>query len=123
MRILAKTHYNMSDDIQSGLHSAITEILEGIVLSVILGIIPAIPNVPSYYVGIIQWIEVFYLVAGILVILAMESWKFWYLVGWLFGMMIMSTAGLIESWLFIIYVIVGIPVLIIKALRKVSSFV
>lgn len=113
----------MSDDIQSGLHSAITEILEGIVLSVILGIIPAIPNVPSYYVGIIQWIEVFYLVAGILVILAMESWKFWYLVGWLFGMMIMSTAGLIESWLFIIYVIVGIPVLIIKALRKVSSFV
>lgn len=112
----------MSDDLQTGLNNAITEILEGIVLSAILGIIPAIPNVPSYYVGIIQLIEVLYLVAGILIILAMESWKFWYLVGWLFGMMIMSTAGLIEPWLFIFYVAVGIPVLIIKAFRKVSSY-
>jgi len=107
----------MSDDIQSGLRDAVMGILEEIRVSSVLGIIPLIPNVPSYYVGIIQLIEVVYLVGGILVILAMESWGFWYLLGWLFGMWIMSTAGLVESWLFTLYV-VGAVVLLVKILKK-----
>jgi len=111
----------MSDDIQSGFGGAVTEILEGIILSAVLGVISKLPLVPSHYVGIIQLIEAVYLVGGILVILAMESWRFWYLIGWLFGMWIMSTAGLIESWLFTVYVVVGVPTLIIKALQKARS--
>jgi hypothetical protein len=111
----------MSDDIQSGIRDAIIGILEGIIVSSVLGIIPLIPNIPSYYVGIIELIQVIYLIAGILVILKMESWKFWYLVGWLIGMWIMSTAGLIQSWLFIVYAVVGVPTLITKALQKARS--
>jgi len=90
-------------------------------LSAVLGIIPQLQLVPSYYVGIIQLIEAVYLVGGILVILAMESWGFWYLIGWLFGMWIMSTAGLVESWLFIVYAVVGVPALIGKTLQKARS--
>jgi hypothetical protein len=108
----------MSDDIQSGFRDALIEILEGIIVSAVLGIIPLIPNVPSYYVGMIQLIQALYLIVGILVILKMKSWKFWYLIGWLIGMWIMSTAGLIESWLFIVYAVVGVPTLITKALQK-----
>jgi len=108
----------MSDDIQSGFRDAVIGILEGIIVSAVLGIIPKIPLVPSYYVGIIQLIEAVYLVAGILVILAMESWGFWYLLGWLFGMWIMSSTGLVESWLLTLYAIVGAVVLLVKILKK-----
>jgi len=111
----------MSDGIQSGFRNAVIGILEGIILSAVLGIIPQLQLVPSYYVGIIQLIEAVYLVGGILVILAMESWGFWYLIGWLFGMWIMSTAGLVESWLFIVYAVVGVPALIGKTLQKARS--
>jgi len=111
----------MSDDIQDGIRDAIVGILEGIIVSTVLGIIPLFPNVPSYYVGIIQLFQALYLIAGILVILKMESWKFWYLVGWLIGMWIMSSTGLVESWLFVLYLVVAVPTLIIKALRKAES--
>jgi len=111
----------MSDDIERGLVNAIREVLEGIILSAVLGIIPKLPLMPSYYAGIFQLIQAVYLIVGILVILKMESWGFWYLAGWLFGMWIMSTAGLIESWLFIIYAVVGVLVLFEKALQKIGS--
>jgi len=108
----------MSDDTRSGFRNAVIGVLEGIILSAVLGIIPQIPHVPSYYVGIIQLIQAVYLIAGILVILAMESWGFWYLIGWLFGMWIMHSAGLVETWLFTIYAIVGVLVLVVKVLQK-----
>ena len=108
----------MSNDLQNGLRDAIIDVLEGIIVSAVLGIIPLIPNVPSYYVGIIQLFEVVYLVGGILVILAMERWKLGYLLGWLLGMWIMSSTGLVESWLFMLYVVVGAVVLFVKVLRK-----
>lgn len=111
----------MSDGIESGFRDAIVGILEGIIVSAVLGIIPLIPSVPSYYLGLVQLIEALLLIGGIVVILAMESWGFWYLLGWLFGMWIMSSAGLIESWLFILYVIVGVIVLITKAVQKAKS--
>jgi hypothetical protein len=111
----------MSYDPQSGLRDAIQDVLEGIIVSAVLGIIPLIPNVPSYYVGIIQLFEAMYLIGGILVILAMERWKFGYLLGWLLGMWIMSSTGFVESWLFTLYIIVGVVVLILKVLRKLGS--
>jgi hypothetical protein len=49
----------MSYDPESGLRDAIQDVLEGIIVSAVLGIIPLIPNVPSYYVGIIQLLEAY----------------------------------------------------------------
>jgi hypothetical protein len=111
----------MLDGPESGFRDAVIGVLEGIIVSTVLGIIPQIPNIPSYYVGIIQLFEAIYLIGGILVILAMESWGFWYLSGWLLGMWIMSGTGLVESWLFALYFIVGAPTLAIKVLQKLRS--
>ena len=107
----------MSDDISSGFSNAIAEVVVGIILSAILGVIPALP-VSSYYVGIFQLLEVISLVGGIVLIFAMESWGFGFLIGWLFGTWIMSSAGLVESWLFTLYAVVGLIVLIGKILQK-----
>jgi hypothetical protein len=108
----------MSDDIQSGFGSAVVEVLEGIILSAVIGIIPKLPIVPSHYVVIFQLVEVLFFVGSILVVLAMESWGFWYLLGWLFGMWIMSSTGFVESWLFILYVLIGAVVLLVKIFKK-----
>jgi len=108
----------MSDGVRSGFRDAVEGVLAGIILSAILGVIPKLPSVPSYYVGIFQLIEVANLVGSIALVFGMESWGAWYLIGWMFGMWIMSSAGLVESWLFTIYVIVGVLVLIGKILQK-----
>jgi hypothetical protein len=108
----------MPNDVGSGFGDAVVGIFEGIIVSALLGIIPLIPNVPSYYVGMIQLFQAVYLIGSILVILAMKSWGFWYLLGWLFGMWIMSVGGLVESWLFTLYVIVGILTMVMKVLQK-----
>jgi len=112
----------MSDDIGGGFREAIEGVIGGIIVSAILGVIPTLPFVPSYYVGIFQLLEVISLVGGILLIFAMESWGFGYLIGWLFGMWIMSSAGLVESWLFTLYAVVGAVVFIGKILQKVEGF-
>lgn len=51
----------------------------------------------------------------------MHAWGLRYLSGWLFGMWAMSTVNLVESWLFIVYAVVGVPVLILKVAQKVRS--
>lgn len=108
----------MSDGIGKGFKEAIAEVVAGFVLSVVLGIIPTLPNIPSYYVGLFQLLEIAIFVGSILAILKLESWGFWYLGGWLFGMWIMSISGLIENWLFILYLVVGGVVLVIKLIKK-----
>lgn len=108
----------MSDDIGNGFREAIEGVVGGIIVSTVLGVIPTLPSVPSYYVGIFQLFEVAGLVGGILLIFSMESWGFGYLLGWLFGMWIMSSAGLVEPWLFTLYAVVGAVVFIGKILQK-----
>ena len=112
----------MSDDARSGFRDAVEGVLAGIILSAFLGVIPTIPSVPSYWVGIIQLIEVVNLVGSILLVFAMESWGAWYLAGWLFGTWIMSSAGLVESWLLTIYAIGGVLALVGKVLQKVRGW-
>jgi hypothetical protein len=113
----------MSDYARSGFRDAIEGVVAGIILSTILGVIPKLPSVPSYYVGIFQLIEVVNLLGSILLVFAMESWGAWYLIGWICGMWIMSSAGLVESWLFTIYAIVGVLVLIGKVLQKAKDWI
>lgn len=108
----------MSESIESGLRGAVLGALGGFILSTLLGVIPTLSFVPSYYVGIFQLFEVVSLVGGILLIFAMESWGFGYLLGWLVGMWVMSLSGLVEPWLFTLYAIVGAVVLVMKIVQK-----
>ena len=111
----------MSDSIEEGFKEAIVGVVGGIVLSVFLRIIPTLPDIPSYYVGLFQLLEIVIFVGSILVILKFESWGFWYLGGWLFGMWIMSISGLIENWLLILYLVVGGVVLVTKLMKKLGK--
>jgi len=108
----------MSDDIGKGFREAIEGTVGGIIVSALLRVIPTLPSVPSYYVGIFKLFEVMSLIGGILLIFAIESLGFGYLLGWLFGIWIMSSAGLVESWLFTLYAVVGAVVIIGKILQK-----
>lgn len=108
----------MSYDTESRLRDAIVDVLEGIIVSAVLGIFTLITNVPSNYVAIFQLLEIMFLIGGMLVILVMEKWKLGYLLGWLIGMSIMSSLGLIESWLFILYAVVGLLTLFLNVLLK-----
>lgn len=75
----------MSDSIEKGFKEAVAGVLVGIILSTVLGIIPTLPNIPAYYVGLFQLIPIINLIGSIVVVTAFESWGFWYLIGWLFG--------------------------------------
>jgi hypothetical protein len=112
----------MSEGIESGFREAIIGVLIGIILSIVLDVIPTLSFVPSSYVGMFQLFKVVSLLGGLLLIFAMESWGLGYLLGWLFGMWIMSSAGLVESWLFTLYAVVGAVVIVRKILQKVKDF-
>ena len=88
----------MLEEAQKGFRDAVREILEGIIVSALVGVLGQIPFLPSDYMGMIQLFEAVYLMAGILVVLVMESWGFCYLLGWLLGMSIMSIINLVEHW-------------------------
>jgi hypothetical protein len=110
----------MSDDIGKGFKEAFEGVVGGIIISTLWAIIPTLPFVPSYYVGIFQLLQVVSLVGGIFLIFAMESWGLGYLLGWLLGMWALSSVGLVESWLFTLYAVVGAVVIIGKIFQKIE---
>jgi hypothetical protein len=111
----------MSYKLEEGFRTAIENVVSGIVIgaliSAFLPILKTFSFVPSYYISLFQLIEVANLVGSILIVFAMEKWGFFYLLGWLLGMWIMSYSGLIEMWLLVLYGIVGSVVLVIKILK------
>lgn len=111
----------MSDSVEKGLREAVAGIVTGIILQTILGIIPTIPDIPAYYVGLFQLMPIINLVGSIVIVAAFESWGSWYLVGWLFGTGIMAIGGFVESWLLTLYLAVGVVVLVLKLLKKSKS--
>ena len=108
----------MPKDAESGFSNAIKAAIGGVILSFLSGVIPKLPFVPLVYADIFKLIEVLNLVGGIVLIYSFESWGAGYLIGWLVGTGVMSSVGLVESWLFQIYTLVGVIVLIDKVFRK-----
>jgi hypothetical protein len=111
----------MFDSVEEGLE-AMTGILAGIILQAVLGVIPGLPNIPAYMRAraALQLIPIINLVGSIVIVAAFDSWGLWYLIGWLFGTGIMAIAGLIESWLLTLYLVVGAIALVLKILKKPS---
>jgi len=112
----------MSKSFESGIREAVLGGFGGFILNVVLDIIPTLPSIPSYYVGIVQLLKAVLLIGGIPLIFAMESWGLGYLLGWLVGMWMMSTVGLVESWMFTLYAVVGIVVVLGKIVEKVEKY-
>lgn len=108
----------MSAEIEEGLKGAIIGVISGIIISVFLMAIKSSELISPHYIALF---EVVNLVGSIVLIAHMESWGIGYLIGWLFGMGIMSYSGLVESWLVILYFIVGVLILIQKILQKIKE--
>lgn len=99
---------------EHGLARAITEILGGFITSTIL----------SAFVssGILDpsSLLLFHLLNAILIVSLLLKMKYWgtsYLLGWLFGLLLMSQTGLVGTSEFLIYGTVPIIYIIIRSLR------
>lgn len=111
-------------NVEEGFGDAFQDTVEGIgagaLISATLGIMKTLPDVPSYYPLMFQLIEVAMLIGSIFAVFQIKSWRFTYLLGWLIGMWILYYVNLVEPWLFILYAAVGIPVLVIRVLKKIG---
>jgi len=85
-----------------GFSRAITEIVTGIVLAVVLEAFVTSGLIPYSYVLLFHLLNV---VSTIAFIFAIPYWATSYIIGWLIGLTIMSRSGLIGALDFIIYLI------------------
>lgn len=111
----------MAAEFREGFKGAIIGVICGVIISAFLFVIKSSALVPPSYMGLFSLFEIVSLVGGIILITQMESWGIGYLIGWLFGMWIMSYSGLVENWLVVLYFVVGGLVLIGKILQKIKE--
>jgi len=97
---------------ESGLKRAIAEVITGIITLVIIETV-----LNSYKVG---WLMIIVnIISIILIIFLIDKIPFWsltYLLGWLFGLALLSS--LLSLWEIILYFVIGVPLLIIKFKNK-----
>jgi len=102
-------------NLESGFKRAITEVVTGVIVVVI---IDAVVN--FYKVG---WITILFNVLSIiLIIFLIDKIKYWsigYLIGWLFGLALISS--LLTPWEIGLYFAIGIPLLIFKFKNKIED--
>ena len=108
----------MSGGFEKGLREALLEVITGFVASAILLAFINSGFIPDYYMDLFYLVN---LVGTILGIVSMPYLGTSYLFGWLFGMWIMSYSGLIENWVIVLYLVVGLTVLFLKLLKKIEE--
>ena len=86
---------------------------------ILLGIKASIGPTYASYVSIF---ELFNLLGSITIMTKFKYWASGYLIGYLFAITILSYIGLAESWLVVLYAIVGIPIIILRFFGKVADF-
>ncbi len=93
---------------ESGFQRVITEVVGGIITIVL---IEAVLN--FYKVG---WLMILVnIISIILIIFLMDKITYWsitYLLGWFFGLAVLSS--LLSPWEIILYIIIGVPLLYLK---------
>jgi hypothetical protein len=113
---------SLIEKFEEGARDAFWDTVQGIVvggfINVALEIMKTTPYVPSYYTSLLQLLQVVILIGSIFAVFQIESWRFMYLLGWLIAMWFLYSVNLVESWLFILYAVVGIPVLLIRILKQ-----
>jgi hypothetical protein len=110
------------DSLIEGAREAFWDTVEGIavggIMNALLEAMKTTPYVPSYYPSLLQLLQVVILIGSIFAVFEIESWRFLYLLGWLIAMWFLYSVNLVEPWLFILYTVVGIPVLLIRVFQK-----
>lgn len=111
----------MSNEVKEGFKEAIMGVIGGIIISALLTAIKSSALLPPSYIALIAVLQVISFVGGIILITQMESWGAGYLIGWLFGIWVMSLSGLVENWLAELYFVVGVVVFIGKIFQKIKE--
>ena len=92
----------MSDKFGSGFNRAISEIAGGLILPIFISILVSTGLFPPYSIWILFFISI---VGMISLIKEMSLWATSYIVGWLFGVIILATSGLLVIPEILIYLI------------------
>jgi hypothetical protein len=108
----------MYDDFEDGIKAAILGILTGLVTSSILVVIKELGPTYASYGTLFELVN---LVGSILVITKFKHIGSGYLAGYILGFGILSYVGLVETWLFILYAVVGVPIIVSRFTEKVQD--
>ncbi len=92
----------MLDIFDSGVNRAFTEIIVGTLTTIIISVIVSNGLVPYYF---ILYFHLSSIVGMIVLIQKMRYWATFYIVGWLFGAIILAYSGLLPITDILIYVI------------------
>jgi len=101
-----------------GFARAISEVVGGLIISVLLSAFVSTGLISSSYLLLF---ELFNLVLTISFILALPYWGTGYLFGWLLGLAIMSQSGLVGPLDFVIYFVIPFIVLVVRFLKRATD--
>ncbi|MHA1324657.1 MAG: hypothetical protein ACTSRL_17845 [Candidatus Helarchaeota archaeon] len=107
----------MLSNVEKGYHESIYSMCEGIILSVLLGLLTNLDS-GLYYPFLIPLFEIGFLISNIYVIFTMEEWPIWYILGWIIGQVIAWYAGFLEDWLFSLYIAAVLVTILLKAYKR-----
>lgn len=102
------------EDVEEGYREAIEGVVVGFIIQISIVVLREISIIPSTYVILLQLIQVAGIIGDILLILTKLYRGIGFLMGWAFGMGIMAYAGFVETWLIVLYLVVGIIAIGIK---------
>lgn len=103
--------------LEHGFRRAVTEIVGGIVFSAIMVAFASSGLIPDSFVLIFHLLNV---LSTILLIFTIPFWTTSYIIGWLFGLWIMSSSGLIGILELLIY-LVPLVILVIRGLKSIAG--
>ena len=107
----------MSNKFDSGFNRAFSEIVVGLIIQIIISSFFSIGLIPSYFI----WF--FHLLSIIDMLSLIKETSFWatsYVVGWLFGVIILTYSGLLTIIDFLIYLI-PLGLLVYKMLKPIRD--
>jgi|WetSurMetagenome_2_1015567.scaffolds.fasta_scaffold587685_2 hypothetical protein len=100
-----------------GLKQIIIEVVTGLLTTVGLQLLTNSGILPS---NIVTIVNILLVVLNILLIKAMWSWGLFYTVGWLIGSFVFFKTGLFGTWDFILYIVLPLAVIVIRAIMAVK---
>ena len=98
-----------------GVQRIFAETISGFVMSVWVDALAKISLLDTTYVFLFKFKS---LMCALALISVMSYWGFLYLLGWLFGLLILAKAGLIGPVDFLIYFVPPLIILILRVLRE-----
>jgi len=101
-----------------GFARAISEVVGGLIVSVLLSAFVSTGLIPSSYLLMFELVN---LALTIGFILALPYWGTGYLFGWLLGLAIMFQSGLVGPLDFVIYFVIPFIVLIVRFLKRATD--